>query len=227
MKMFRSRYPAIAAFVVGSLFPATAFAQSAPASSRVGSGRPSIGIFGMFDRTMIASRQSFDAVFDTHTTSSLGGGVDVVNLWKGVFLRVDGASSTLTGERVVVFNGDVFALGIPLTVTLRPIEVGGGWRLASNDPRARFSPYAGVSAIILKYTETSDFADAGENVDESYTGVGVFGGVDVRLVKQVFAGVEAQYRSITSAPGPDSVAASFNEKNLGGTVLRVRFGIRF
>lgn len=215
----------ISTSALGVLMLAASFAAPVAAQTR-----PSIGVYGLFDRTTIASSQTFDAVFNTHTTSGPGGGVDAINLWRGLFMRFDASTSELTGERVVVFNGDVFKVGIPLTAKLTPIEFGGGWRLEprqSTKLSSRLAPYAGVSVVILKYRETSSFADASENADESYTGVGVFGGVDVRLVRQAFAGVEAQYRSITSAPGPDSVAASFSEKNLGGAVLRLRVGIRF
>lgn len=202
-------------------------APAAAQSPRSRSTRPSIGLFGLFDYTSIASTESFDAVFGKHTTTAPGVGVDVVNLYKGVFVRIAGSQSTLKGERVVIFNGQVFKLGIPLTAELTPLEFGGGWRFASRNPAARFAPYVGASAITLKYKETSSFADSGENADESYSGFGVFGGLDVRIVRQVFGGIEAQYRSIAFTPAANSAADSFKEKNLGGTVLRMRLGIRF
>lgn len=205
------------------LVPAISAAQTSPPKSP----KPSIGLFGLFDYTTIASSKSFDAVFGKHATKAPGVGVDAINLYKGLFVRVAASRSTLSGERVVIFNGDVFKLGIPLTAQLTPIEFGGGWRFQSRNPASRIAPYVGASAITLKYKETSSFADNSENVDESYSGFGVFGGVDIRIAKRVFGGVEAQYRSINITPGANSAADSFNEKNLGGTVLRVRLGIRF
>ena len=213
--------------VVGLAMAAPAAAQTSRARSvrSSSSSKPSIGLFGMFDYSTIASPKSFDAVFGKHTTTGPGAGIDVVNLWKGVFVRIDGSQSSLTGERVVVFNGDVFKLGIPLTAKLTPLEFGAGWRFAGSG--SKIAPYVGASAISLKYKETSSFADSSENVDDTYNGFGAFGGVDVRITKQVFAGVEGQYRSIKITPGPNSAAASFNETDLGGIVLRVRLGIRF
>jgi hypothetical protein len=204
------------------LVPAIAGAQT----SRPRAAKPSIGLFGLYDYSTIASPKSFDAVFGKHTTTGPGVGLDVVNLWKGLFVRVDGSQSSLSGERVVVFNGEVFKLGIPLTAKLTPLEFGAGWRFAGR-PDSRMAPYVGASVISLKYKETSSFADSSENVDETYSGFGAFGGVDVRITRQLFAGVEGQYRSIKITPGPNSAAASFSESNLGGGVLRVRFGIRF
>jgi hypothetical protein len=189
--------------------------------------KPSIGLFGLFDYATIASPKRFDAVFGKHVTTGPGVGLDVINLWNGLFVRVDGSQSSLSGERVVIFNGEVFKLGIPLTAKLTPLEFGGGWRFASRNPGSRIAPYIGASAISLKYKETSSFADSSENVDATYTGFGIFGGADFQIMKQVFAGVEAQYRSIKISPTADSAAGSFGEKDLGGMVLRVRLGIRF
>lgn len=206
--------------------PQTAAAQTSRRSTTA-AAKPSIGIFGLFDYTTIASQKSFDAVFGEHTTTAPGVGVDAINLWKGLFVRAAGSQSTLSGERVVIFNGEVFKLGIPLKAELTPLEFGGGWRFQSRNPASRLAPYVGASAITLKYKETSSFADSGENADETYSGFGVFGGVDVRLLKQVFGGVEGQFRSISFTPAAGSAADNFKEKNLGGMVLRVRLGIRF
>ena len=215
----------IAALVIAALSVAVPAAAQSSRPRPSTSSKPSIGLFGMFDYSTIASQKSFDAVFGKHTSSGPGAGIDVVNLWKGVFVRIDGSRSSLSGERVFVFNGDVFKLGIPLTATLTPLEFGAGWRFARSG--SKIVPYIGASAISLKYKETSSFADSSENVDDTYNGFGAFGGADVRITKQVFAGVEGQYRSIKITPGPNSAAASFNETDLGGIVLRVRLGIRF
>jgi hypothetical protein len=204
-----------------------AAAPAAAQGSRPQSTKPSIGLFGIFDVSSINAKQSFDAVFGEHVTMGPGVGVEVTNLWKGFFVRIAGTHSKLSGERVVIFNGEVFSLGIPLKAELTPIEFGGGWRFQSRYAASRIVPYAGASAITLKYKETSSFAEASENADESYTGFGIFGGVDVRIAKQVFGGIEGQYRSIKFTPGANSAADSFDETNMGGGVLRLRLGIRF
>ncbi len=211
-------------FLVWLFVPA---APSSAQSTRPAGTKPSIGLFGLFDYSTISAKQSFGAVFGKHTTTGPGVGVEATNIFKGLFVRIAGSQAKLSGERVVVFNGDVFKLGIPLTAEMTAIEFGGGWRFQSKYGASRVVPYAGASAITLKYIETSSFAESAENADESYRGFGVFGGVDVRLVKRVFAGLEGQYRSIKFTPAANSAADSFNETNLGGAVLRVRFGIRF
>jgi len=205
------------------------FAVAAPAAAqtpRQSSSKPAIGLFALYDYASIASPKSFDAVFGKHTASAPGVGIDVVHLWRGAFVRIDGSKATMKGERVIVFDGTVFKLGIPLTAELTPLEFGAGWRFGSN-PRARVTPYVGASAISLKYTEKSQFADSSENVNESYSGFGVFGGADIRITRQIFGGIEGQYRAIKITPTASSAAGSFNEKDLGGAVVRVRAGIRF
>jgi hypothetical protein len=187
---------------------------------------PSVAVYGSFDRTSVGSPETFDAVFGTHTVSAPGGGVEATRLWKGVFVRAGASRGSLDGQRVFVVNGDVIPLGIDLSAAMTTFEFGGGWRFVprGND---RVVPYVGAAVVSLKYTETSEFADSGEDTDETFTGVGLFGGVDIRLTSRLFAGAEAQFRSIDSTPAAGSAADQFGEKNLGGTVLRVRVGIRF
>jgi hypothetical protein len=187
---------------------------------------PSVAVYGAFDRVSVGSPETFDAVFGTHMVSAPGGGVEVTRLWKGLFARAGASRGTLDGERVFVVNGDVIPLGIDVSARMTTFEFGGGWRFV---PRTtdRVVPYVGAAIVSLRYAETSEFAESGENTDETMTGVAVFGGADIRITSRVFAGAEAQWRSIDSAPADGSVADQFGEKNLGGTVLRVRVGIRF
>lgn len=209
------------------LTAAPAAAQTHVGSTKPAQDRTGLIAFGSLDSLNIASPQSFDAVFGKHRASALGAGIDIVNVWRHLFVRVAASTATLDGERVVFVNSTVFKLGTKLTTDMTPTELGVGWRLVSKNADVRITPYAGAGAVFLSYKETSTFADPAENVSETFKGVGVFGGVDVKITRQVLAGVEAQYRAINSTPAPNSAAASFNEKNLGGTVLRFRVGLRF
>ncbi len=206
---------------------APAAAQTRMGSTRPAQDRPGISAFGTYDWLSITSSKTFDAVFGTSKTRAIGAGADVVNIWKHVFLRVAASKTTMDGERVVVVNSTVYKLGTKLSVQMQPTEAGAGWRFVSRGSRSRFTPYVGASAVFLSYKETSDFADTGDNVSETFKGFGVFGGVDVKLTNQIFAGGEAQYRSVNTTPAANSVAASFNEKDFGGVVLRVKLGVRF
>jgi hypothetical protein len=217
----------LALCVLVLLIASSASAQSRAGSTRPAQDRPGISAFGIFDQLTIASSKTFDAVFGTSSTRAAGAGAEVQNIWRHVFLRVAASKATITGERVVVVNSTVYRLGTKLTVDMQPTEAGAGWRFVSKNSRGRFVPYVGAAVVFLSYKETSDFADAGENVAETFKGYGVFGGVDVKVARQLFLGVEAQHRSIKTTPSANSAAASFSETDFGGTVLRLKAGLRF
>lgn len=186
----------------------------------------SIGLhaYGVVDLDALAARESFEAVLGTSHLTAFGGGVDVVDIWKHLFVRVAGSRARKSGTRVFVSNGQVSSLTIPLTVTMTPVEVGGGWRFVS--PKGgRFTPYAGVSFLSMGYTETSKFADPGENTSERFTGQDVFGGLEVGIVKWLVAAGEVQYRRVPDALGAGGVSKDFGESDLGGVTARVTIGI--
>ena len=175
---------------------------------------------------MSASR-SFEAALDTSHLTSLGGGVDVVDLWKHLFARASVTHVSKTGSRAFFDGVDVVSLGIPLTVSMTPVEIGGGWRF-SGAPAPRLTPYAGGGVLIVSYKETSEFGDASDNFSGSFTGYNVFGGAEFSITNWLVAAGEAQFRSVPNALGdnPNSLSQAFNETNLGGFTLRVTVGIR-
>jgi hypothetical protein len=80
--------------------------------------------------------------------------------------------------------------------------------------------------MLVKYRETSEFADEEENSDDWFPGVAAFGGVDVDLWKGLMVGVEAQYRTVPDAIGEGGVSAIFDEADLGGFAVRVLVGVK-
>lgn len=216
----------LAAALIATL-AAPAAAQTHVGSTKPAQDRTGLIAFGSLDQLNIASSQSFEAVFGTSKAHALGAGIDVINIWHHVFVRVAASQASLDGERVAVVNSTVFKLGTKLTADMTPTELGVGWRFVSTNPDFRLTPYIGGGAVLLSYKETSTFADSGENVSETFKGIGAFGGVDFRFTRQALIGVEGQYRVINNTPAANSAAANFNETNLGGAVLRVRLGFRF
>ena len=216
------RFVCAAAALLLTLPPAPATAQDAPSSTS-----PRIGLraYGVVDLNTLAAKDSFDAVLGTSQLTAFGGGADVVDIWKHLFARVAVTRARKAGTRVFVANGQVFPLSIPLTVTMTPIEVGGGWRFAfSRD--SRLTPYAGAAFLSMGYTETSSFAEAGENTSERFPGQTVFGGAEFRIVKWLVASGEAQYRRVPNALGAGGVSRDFGDTDLGGFTARVTFGVR-
>lgn len=219
-------------FVLGAA-AVPAAAQTVPAAEQTVGARPPVRqaprnrvgfrVYFFTDSSSIDAKETFDAVFDKTRIVARGGGGEVLNLWRGVFARVGVSSTTLEGTRVIVVDGQVIPLGIPLTLKMTPIEIGAGWRFAGVAP-PWFTPYIGAGMVRLGYDESSAFAQPGENLNESFTGYSVYGGADVRLWRLLTAGAEVQYRTI-DAIGEGGVSQAFGESNLGGVTLRVLIGI--
>jgi hypothetical protein len=215
----------VAAAAVVSLLAA---GTPALAQSSAGSADPhrlGFRAFATCDSLTMAATKTFEAVFDTSTLTACGGGVEVVNVWKQIFVHFERSTAKETGQRVFVSDGTAYPLGIPLKMTMTPRELSAGWRFGSG-PKNRFVPYAGAGAVWLDYTETSDFASTDENVSAHYTGSAVFGGIDVALLRFLTAGAEVRYRTI-NVTGLTGAAKDFGEKNFGGGAVRVVIGFRY
>ena len=169
--------------------------------------------------TTFTAAQSFNAILGSKSGPVFGGGVEAVE--RNIFLNVRASRFHKTGQRVFLFAGEQFDLGIPTTITVRPLELTGGYRLPF---WTRFVPYAGAGVGRYWFKETSQFATAEENVDEQSTGYHVLGGAEVRLARWIGLAGELQWATVPDAIGddPNSVSHEFNESNLGGTTFRVK-----
>jgi opacity protein-like surface antigen len=184
----------------------------------------SLGIRGYatFGVAQLAATDTFEAVADTSQQPVFGGGVQVTGIWRGIFADVGVARiEAVEGQRVFVDDGEVFDLDIPLEVKMRPVDVAAGWRLSMG----RISPYVGAGVTIFTYEETSEGADADEDVNESKTGPMFLGGVDVSIVSWLHAGGEIRYRQVKGIVGEGGVSAEFGEDNAGGVTAAVRVSI--
>lgn len=211
--------------------PAAAFAgeepQAAPARPASSSGGPGVRAYFVTDFNSMSASKSFDAALDTSHLTAFGGGADVVDLWKHLFARFSVTHVSKTGSRAFFDGVTVVSLGIPLTVSMTPVEIGGGWRF-SGAPAPRLTPYAGGGVVIVSYKETSEFGDASDNFSGSFTGYNLFGGAEFSLTNWLVAAGEAQFRSVPNALGdnPTGLSQAFKETDLGGFTLRVTIGIR-
>jgi opacity protein-like surface antigen len=138
-------------------------------------------------------------------------------------VEVAAAQFRADGERAFVGpNDEVFKLGIPVEITVTPIEITGGWRWRRWN---RLVPYGGGGFSSYRYRETSDFADPDEDVDERFNGFHVLGGAEYRALDWLAVGGEVAWSSIPDAIGNAGVSAVFNEDNLGGTSLRLKISV--
>lgn len=211
--------------------PASTEAQLPAASA---SGRAiDVSAFAHVGSLFPAATESFDAVLGKTSGRAIGAGGEV-RIRRGplrhVFVRVDLSRFEETGERVFVFENQVFELGIPLTVTLTPLELTGGYRVPFRRASGRpfpLVPYGGLGIGSLQYRERSSFASADEDVDERFASYHVLGGVDVAVWRWIGVGVEGQYRWVPDGLGVGGVSEAFNETNLGGATIRVKLGVTF
>jgi opacity protein-like surface antigen len=207
--------------VLAWLVPAAAAAQvrSGPPAA---AGETPVAIRGFGDVGLIsfAAADSFETVLGSRSGPLFGGGGEVV-LGPGIFAQVRVSRFQKDGERVFVFNEDVFPLGIDTTVRITPVEVSGGYRFAR---ASRVVPYVGAGLGWHRYEETSDFADDDENVDDTHRGYHLLGGAELRLTRWFGVGGEIQWTSVPDALGqdPNGVSAAFDETNLGGVGVRVK-----
>ena len=86
-------------------------------------------------------------------------------------------------------------------------------------------PYGGGGVGWYRYQETSPNSDDSDNVNATSVGYQVMGGAEIPLSRWFAAAAEAQFASVPKALGNDSsgVASLYNEHNLGGFTVRVKF----
>jgi hypothetical protein len=194
---------------------ATLLPQSAQAQIR---GFADIG------STTFAATQSFETILGSATGVVFGGGVEG-ELPQHIFLSVRASRFRETGERVFVFEGERFGLGVPSTITITPLEFTGGYRVERRGWRV--VPYGGAGVGRYRYEERSEFADASDNVKQSFTSYHVLGGAEFRVSRWIGAAGEVQWAAVPDALGQDAngVSAAFDETDLGGFTFRAKIVI--
>jgi opacity protein-like surface antigen len=192
------------------MLAAPAAAQDAPAIS--------IRPFALGAVQSFAAVDTFNAVFGRSYDPFFGGGVQVV--FDDRFI-VELAASRFkqTGQRAFISNGRNFGLGIPLTATIIPFEVTGGYRFKLS-PRVR--PYLAAGVGTYRYKETSSFSDPGEDIDVRHAGFVANGGADFRLHPWISIGADVQYTRVTGIIGTGGVSQQAGENNLGGVAARLK-----
>jgi len=152
-----------------------------------------------------------------------GGGVEF-GLTRQFFVSVSASRFSQTGHRVFVFNGQVFNLGIPTTVTLIPLEFNGTYRFR---PYHKIIPYLGAGVGIHRLNETSTPQSQDDDLHATHFGYQAIGGLEKQASKWVAIAAEAQATSVPNALGkePSSVANAFNEHDLGGLTFRVKVSV--
>ena len=179
--------------------------------------------FAMVGNFVFTAEDSFKAILDKNNGIIFGGGGQVLLPWN-IYVEIGAWRFKENGERAfVTANNEVFKLGIPLEITITPIELTAGYRFTQI--AQRIVPYAGVGYSSYRYKETSEFADPNENVDERFPGFHLQGGVEFLPLRWLAVGGEVSWSSIANAIGEGGVSEHFNEDNLGGTSFRLKISV--
>ena len=174
--------------------------------------------FVMVSYEQFSAETTFEAAFDKRAATFFGGGLNIVQDQR-FYLELSASKVEMTGQRAFLSNGQAFRLGIPLTVTITPIELSAGYRFS---PRSIIRPYLGAGVGWYKYEETSDFAVEGENVDTRKTGGIIEGGVEVRLHRWFGVAGDVHWTYVPDILGTAGLSKDANEKDLGGFSFRVK-----
>ena len=202
----------IAFLIVGLALASPAAAQDAPPLS--------IRPFVMATDQSFAAIDTFDAAFGKTYLPFFGGGVQVV-VDDRFFAELTASRFRQNGERAYLSGGKAFKLGIPLTATITPFEITGGYRFRLRQlPRVR--PYAAAGVGSYGYKETSSFAEAGEDVDTRHSGFVVNGGAEFRLHPWFGLSVDVQYSHVPGILGTGGVSQQAGETDLGGVAGRIK-----
>jgi len=197
---------------------------TAPASSGVG-----LDIFGGAGATWPAAKDSVKAVELGSTLIDFSAGARVTGLWSGMFVQFSGAHWGDTGERAFVdSDGTAFPLGIPLDVKATFMDGTVGFKGAVTQASIPYFFYVGGGAGVVRYSESSPFAEAGDDLELTKLSYHALAGVEIPILRRLAAVVETKYRYIPDLLGDGGVSAVFDDDSFGGfnaTVgLRIGFG---
>jgi len=186
--------------------------------------------FGDAGVTVFSATQSFRAILGRPAGPLFGGGVEL-GLSKHLFVSVAASRFRRTGHRVFAFEGQVFNLNEPATITITPLEITAGYRHTGSSRAgtraavpAKRIPYVGGGVGWHKYTETSAHSTDADDVHATFAGYQVLGGLEIPLQKWMAIAAEAQFASVPNALGqdPNGVSSVYNEHDLGGFTFRVK-----
>lgn len=229
-----NRFTAAASVVVTLVaFDGTsAYAQAKPRTPAPAARRPvqrpsrslSIGGYAMFGNVSFTAKQSFETILGSASGRIAGGGARVGLPWGGLFVDIGAFRYRASGERVLIVNTQTFKLGIPVDVTVTPIELSAGWRFRFR--RApKFTPYVAGGLTMLQYRETSKFATTSEDADGSYNGYHLIGGAEYKIMRWLGVAGEGSWSTVPDAIGDTGVSKTFNETDLGGKTIRLKITI--
>jgi len=201
----------------------SAVAVAAPASAQaprppVRRDDPAISLRPFFLATgqSFSAHKTFETVFGKSVQPFWGGGLNVA-FRNGFYVDVTASRFKKTGQRAFFFDGQGYGLGIPLTVTVTPLEVTAGQRVQI---ASSVFLYTGFGVGSYRYQETSQSDD--EPFEKRHVGYLVAAGAEFRVSRWVGVSGDAQYTYVSGIIGTGGVSKEAGENKLGGIAGRFR-----
>jgi hypothetical protein len=202
---------------------ARVWAQTAPPSitspSSTDPARLSIRPFVAVARQRFAADTTFDAIFG-HATGTLAGG-GVLMTRGPLFVEAALSRFRRDGERAFASDEDGSGVGIPLTVTITPIEFAAGYRFRPR--RFGVAPYLGAGIGLYRYREESSSSEPGEDLSVRHAGWLIVAGAERRIHRVLAVSAELRYTHVPGILGQGGLSQAVGESNLGGVAARVCF----
>jgi len=177
--------------------------------------------FGEVAFEHFAAKDTFESVLGSANGWFYGGGLQIT-IRDRFYVDLAGSHFKKDGDRVFRdSSGNVYNLGIPLTVTLTPFELVGGYRFHLHRHRW-LVPYVGAGPGWYRYRETSGFAQAGDDIDTRHIGFVAHGGAEFRVHRWIGLAADVQYTHVPGILGTSGLSASLGENDLGGIAGRFK-----
>jgi opacity protein-like surface antigen len=174
--------------------------------------------FGQAGGTLFSARDSFETILGRELGTVYGAGGQVV-FPNGGFLQGSVERFRKTGSRVLVSGTQIFALQIPDTVTVMPVQVTAGFRDRKYHPAV---PYVGVGLGWTTLKEESPSLTAAQEASDGHFSYHILGGAEFPLTSWLALAGEIQWTSVPKVLGNTGVSAVFKEDDLGGTAFRFK-----
>jgi hypothetical protein len=175
--------------------------------------------YGQIGYGWLAASQSFEALLGHAGGFSFGGGGNY-RFANGLFLQGSVDIFRHTGQRVFAFEGQVFQLGTPDTVTMIPLAGTAGYRFRGR----KVTPYVGGGLGTFFYKESPQSAEPSDEVSSQFLSYHALGGIEVRGSGRFGTAIEAEYTHVPNELA-SGVGDVFNEHDLVG--LQLRFKLLF
>jgi hypothetical protein len=226
----RFAHRTMAALSLAAVFACPSPASAQAARSTLPPDPLGVDIFAGVGAAWPTATDTFEALNLGVPGIEFGGGVRFTGLWKKLFLQGSVHHWSDDGERVFVSeDGSVFPLDIRLDVSATYIDATVGWKEAMRNDAGRitFLTYAGAGAGVVRYSETSSFAQGDDDVEETKPGYHLLAGAEIPLGSMFAVAIDGRYRFVPGLLGEDGVSAVFEEDLFGGFTASVGVRIGF